>query len=103
MAVPTFIGPGFTILFVYIFLLGIGTTFLQVSGNPIMRDVSDEGKYSRIFALAQGLKELAFRISIFGKPCTNPSNICNNGMTRSFSGIFILYGFSLRICGWIKN
>jgi hypothetical protein len=24
-------------------------------------------------------------------------------MTRSFSGIFILYGFSLRICGWIKN
>jgi MFS transporter, FHS family, L-fucose permease len=37
-------------------VLGIGTTFLQVSGNPIMRDVSAEGKYSRNLAFAQGIK-----------------------------------------------
>jgi fucose permease len=56
MAVPTFIDPGFTLLLICIFFLGIGTTFLQVAGNPIMRDVSDEGKYSKNLALAQGIK-----------------------------------------------
>ena len=58
MAVPTFINPGFTLLLVCIFILGIGTTFLQVAGNPIMRDVSAEGAYSRNLALAQGFKGL---------------------------------------------
>jgi len=58
MAVPTFIDPGFSILLVCIFLLGVGTTFLQVAGNPIMRDVSAEGGYSRNLALAQGFKGL---------------------------------------------
>lgn len=58
MAIPTFIDPGFTLLVICIFLLGIGTTFLQVAGNPIMYDVSDEGKYSRNLALAQGIKGL---------------------------------------------
>lgn len=65
MAVPTFIDPGFTILLVCIFLLGIGTTFLQVSGNPIMRDVSAEGKYSRNLALAQGIKGLGSSASAY--------------------------------------
>lgn len=58
MAIPTFIDPGFTLLVICIFLLGIGTTFLQVAGNPIMYDVSEEGKYSRNLALAQGIKGL---------------------------------------------
>jgi fucose permease len=58
MIVPTFIDPGFALLLGCIFLLGVGTTFLQVAGNPIMRDVSDEGKYSRNLALAQGIKGL---------------------------------------------
>lgn len=56
MAIPTFIDPGFILLLFCIFLLGIGTTFLQVSGNPIMYDVSEQGKYSRNLALAQGIK-----------------------------------------------
>ncbi len=58
MAVPTFIDPGFTVLLFCIFLLGVGTTFLQVAGNPIMRDVSAEGTYSRNLAMAQGIKGL---------------------------------------------
>jgi fucose permease len=58
MAVPTFVDPGFILLLVCIFLLGIGTTFLQVAGNPLMRDVSDKGKYSKNLALAQGIKGL---------------------------------------------
>ncbi len=56
MAVPTFVDPGFVLLLVCIFVLGVGTTFLQVAGNPIMRDVSAEGTYSRNLALAQGVK-----------------------------------------------
>ncbi|MFZ1290458.1 MAG: MFS transporter [Melioribacteraceae bacterium] len=58
MAIPTIIDPGFTLLVMCIFLLGVGTTFLQVAGNPIMYDVSEEGKYSRNLALAQGIKGL---------------------------------------------
>jgi fucose permease len=58
MAVPTFVNPGFALLLFCIFLLGIGTTFLQVAGNPIMRDVSPAGAYSRNLALAQGIKGL---------------------------------------------
>jgi len=32
-------------------LLGAGATILQVAGNPIMRDVSATGKYSRNLSL----------------------------------------------------
>jgi fucose permease len=57
-AVPTFVDPGFAVLLVCVFLLGLGSTFLQVAGNPIMRDVSAQGAYSRNLALAQGIKGL---------------------------------------------
>ena len=55
-AIPAFTNPPFVLLLGCIFLLGIGTTLLQVAGNPIMRDVSAEGDYSRNLALAQGIK-----------------------------------------------
>src|SRR3974377_586233 len=53
--IPSLQAPIFPVLLACIFLLGIGTTFLQVSGNPIMRDVSSEGGYSRNLAFAQGI------------------------------------------------
>lgn len=56
VAVPTFMEPTFPLLLGCIFVLGVGTTFLQVAGNPIMRDVSPPGAYSRNLALAQGIK-----------------------------------------------
>lgn len=56
VAVPAFSTPSYPLLLVCIFLLGIGTTCLQVAGNPIMRDVSASGSYSRNLALAQGFK-----------------------------------------------
>jgi len=43
---------------VSILLLGAGAAILQVSGNPIMRDVSDPGKYSRNLSLAQFVKAI---------------------------------------------
>jgi MFS transporter, FHS family, L-fucose permease len=56
VGVPAFLNPPFPLLLLCIFLLGVGTTFLQVAGNPIMRDVSAQGDYSRNLALAQGIK-----------------------------------------------
>jgi len=41
-----------------VLLLGAGAAILQVAGNPIMRDVSEEGKYSRNLALGQFVKAI---------------------------------------------
>jgi len=38
--------------------LGTGATLLQVAGNPIMRDVSPEGKYSRNLSFGQFVKAI---------------------------------------------
>jgi FHS family L-fucose permease-like MFS transporter len=38
--------------------LGTGATLLQVAGNPIMRDVSPEGKYSRNLSYGQFVKAI---------------------------------------------
>lgn len=48
-----------------IFVLGVGTTFLQVAGNPIMRDVSPAGAYSRNLSFAQGIKGLGSTASTY--------------------------------------
>src|SRR5262245_56897823 len=47
LVLPSIMQPPFAVVLGCIFLLGVGTTFLQVAGNPIMRDVSPEGAYSR--------------------------------------------------------
>jgi fucose permease len=39
-----------------IVLLGAGTAILQVAGNPLMRDVSPEGKFARNLSLGQFVK-----------------------------------------------
>jgi len=65
VAVPAFFNPGYTLLLVAIFLLGVGTTCLQVAGNPIMRDVSAQGDYSRNLALAQGIKGVGSSASAY--------------------------------------
>jgi len=41
-----------------ILLLGLGNTTLQVAGNPIMRDVSAQGKYSRNLSIGQFVKAI---------------------------------------------
>ncbi len=54
---PSSNGKFFIILFA-ILLLGAGATILQVSGNPVMRDVSPEGKYSSNLSLGQSIKAI---------------------------------------------
>jgi len=48
----------FYLLLFAVFLLGAGATILQVAGNPIMRDVSPEGKYSSNLSLGQSIKAI---------------------------------------------
>jgi fucose permease len=56
VAVPSLRAPSFGLLLGCIFVLGVGTTFLQVAGNPIMRDVSEPGAYARNLSFAQFIK-----------------------------------------------
>ena len=65
LATPSLTLPSFPVLLACIFALGVGTTFLQVAGNPIMRDVSAEGQYSRNLAYAQGVKGVGSTASTF--------------------------------------
>ncbi len=65
LVLPSLFAPPFAVLVTCIFLLGVGTTFLQVAGNPIMRDVSGEGHYSRNLALAQGFKGIGSTASTY--------------------------------------
>lgn len=48
----------FILILVSLLLLGTGATMLQVAGNPIMRDVSPEGKYSRNLSFGQFVKAI---------------------------------------------
>jgi fucose permease len=65
LVIPSLQVPSFPILLACIFVLGIGTTFLQVAGNPIMRDVSPAGAYSRNLAFAQGIKGIGSTASTY--------------------------------------
>ncbi len=65
LLVPSILMPSFSLLLGCILLLGIGTTFLQVAGNPIMRDVSAEGAFSRNLSLAQGIKGIGSTTSTY--------------------------------------
>ena len=65
MLVPCLLVPNFALLLACIFVLGVGTTFLQVAGNPIMHDVSAEGNFGRNLSFAQGFKGIGSTVSSF--------------------------------------
>jgi len=48
----------FPVFLITVLLLGAGATTLQVAGNPLMRDVSAEGAYSRNLSMAQFVKAI---------------------------------------------
>ncbi len=60
-------GKYYTIL-LSILLLGAGATILQVSGNPIMRDVSAEGRYSSNLSLGQSIKAIGSSLGFLLPP-----------------------------------
>ncbi len=59
LIVPTFFGMNsFPVFLSTVMFIGAGASVLQVAGNPIMRDVSAEGKYSRNLSIAQFVKAI---------------------------------------------
>lgn len=58
----------FYVLLLSILMLGAGATTLQVAGNPIMRDVSAEGKYSSNLSLAQSIKAIGSSLGFLVPP-----------------------------------
>lgn len=59
LVIPVFGGlNSFNLFLVTILLLGSGAAILQVAGNPIMRDVSPEGKFARNLSLGQFVKAI---------------------------------------------
>jgi fucose permease len=54
----TFLLTSFAGFMVTVLLVGAGAAILQVAGNPILRDVSEAGKYSRNLSLAQFTKAI---------------------------------------------
>ena len=96
VAVPAFITPPYFVLLGCIFLLGVGTTFLQVAGNPIMRDVSAKGDYSRNLALAQGIKGLGSSSSAFLPSVTGAIGLlAAMGWRGAFPVFFVLMALAL--------
>jgi fucose permease len=56
---PTFFGMNsYPVFLSTVMFIGAGASILQVAGNPIMRDVSVEGKYSRNLSIAQFVKAI---------------------------------------------
>ncbi len=58
----------FYMLLVAILLLCAGATILQVVGNPIMRDVSPEGTYSKNLSFAQSVKAIGSSLGFLVPP-----------------------------------
>jgi len=58
LVIPMFGLSSFGLFLLIVLMLGAGATILQVAGNPIMRDVSEEGKYSRNLSLGQFIKAI---------------------------------------------
>jgi fucose permease len=87
-----------------IFLLGVGTTFLQVSGNPIMRDVSREGAYSRNLSFAQGIKGIGSTAStlLVTSVTTGIILLQTMGWRGSFPLFFILMALAFLTVAFLK-
>lgn len=58
LIIPLFGMSHYILLLITLLLLGAGAAVLQVAGNPIMRDVSAPGKYSRNLSLGQFVKAI---------------------------------------------
>ena len=50
------VGFSFPVILLAVLFMGAGAAILQVSGQPIMRDVSPDGKFSRNLSFAQSVK-----------------------------------------------
>lgn len=103
MLVPSVMVPGFGLLLLCIFVLGIGTTFLQVAGNPIMREVSATGAYSRNLSFAQGIKGVGSTAATYLVTAVTAIALFKNmGWRGTFPVFFILMTVALIAVALLK-
>ncbi|WLT32278.1 sugar MFS transporter [Geothrix sp. PMB-07] len=103
VGIPAFLNPPFVLLLPCIFLLGVGTTLLQVAGNPIMRDVSSAGDYSRNLALAQGIKGAGSSASAYlVTAVTSLAFFAAMGWRGAFPIFFALMALALLAVSFLK-
>jgi fucose permease len=58
LTIPLFGLTNYGLFLLTMLMLGSGAAILQVAGNPIMRDVSEPGKYSRNLSFGQFIKAI---------------------------------------------
>ncbi len=103
LLIPSIAVPGYMLLLACILILGIGTSFLQVAGNPIMRDVSSAGAYSRNLAFAQGVKGIGSTASAYLVTAVAALYIFRDmGWRAAFPVFFILMVLTLLSVLFIK-
>lgn len=61
-------GFKYYLILLSVLLLGAGATVMQVSGNPIMRDVSAEGRFASNLSLAQSIKAVGSSLGFLLPP-----------------------------------
>jgi len=87
LVIPIISMSHYIILIVAICLLGAGMAVLQVAGNPMMRDVSEPGKYSRNLSFAQFVKSVG---SLSG-------SLLIALVLSSWTGLFPIYAIAVAI------
>ncbi|MDR7130931.1 fucose permease [Algoriphagus sp. 4150] len=86
--------PVFLLSFV---MLGIGNTFIQVSSNPLLREVVSEGKYPSLLSISQFVKAIS---SLLG-PLIVAFMV---SFTGDWKNVFLVYGFiSVLTAGWLSK
>lgn len=86
--------PVFLLSFV---LLGIGNTIIQVSSNPLLREVVSEGKYPSLLSISQFVKAIS---SLLG-PLIVAFMVTYTG---DWKNVFLVYGFvSVFTAGWLSR
>ena len=101
--IPSLMAPSYALLLSCIFLLGVGTTFLQVSGNPIMRDVSPTGAFSRNLSFAQGIKGIGSAASTYLVTAIAALAVFKSmGWRGSFPFFFILMAITFLTVSFLK-
>jgi fucose permease len=58
----------FYVILLSVLFLGAGATILQVAGNPVMRDVSPEGRYAGNLSFAQSIKAIGSSLGFLLPP-----------------------------------
>lgn len=93
-------GDGFKyyLVLLSVLLLGAGATIMQVSGNPIMRDVSAEGRFSSNLSLAQSIKAIGSSLGFL----LPPFFIWAFGLNWTI--LFPIYAIIILItCFWVRS